>query len=446
MKRLSLALVLTTSLLGACNKPSPAPASSVPEKTEAKAPAAQAAKADTNRALAMSKVAGASVVDQLIANLQRSADKNPAKVDYWILLGRAWVRKARESSDPGFYVNANACAEVALEVSPDDKLAYDLQGLVLLNDHKFREAADLARRVLVAHPDDAMAYGSLSDALLELGQFEEAAAAAQTMMDIKPNLPSYSRASYFRWLAGDEKTALEYARLAIDSGRDPKDPEPRAWELVQAAMIFWHKGDLEGADAGFMRALDGMSEYPPALVGRGKVALARGDAKRAAELFKRAYDQSPLPETAWLLGDARELAGDTAGAADAYAKLEKDGRRGDPRTLALFYATKGKNAPDALALAGEEMKARGDVYTEDAYAWALYRAGKIGDARRVIDHARRLGTKDARLVYHQGAIHLAAGDVALGTKLVKDALAMNAAFDTDGAAEAKKLLETRPRT
>jgi len=271
---LSLSLVVvTTSLLAACNKPSAAPASPAPaEKVEAKAAAAPEAKLATSRALAMAKLPGDAGVDRVIANLQRSVEKNPAKVDFWILLGRAWVRKARESSDPGFYVNANACAEIALEVSPDDKLAYDLQGLVLLNDHKFREAADLASKVIAKHPDDAMAYGSLSDALLELGRFEEAADAAQKMMDLKPNLPSYSRASYFRWLAGDEKAALEYARLAIDSGRDPKDPEPRAWELVQAAMIFWHKGDLDGADAGFTRALDGMTEYPPALVGRGRVA------------------------------------------------------------------------------------------------------------------------------------------------------------------------------
>ncbi len=446
MKRLSLAIALTTSLLAACNKPSPAPASTAAaEKLEAKV-AAPEAKLATSRAMAMAKLSGDAGVDRIITNLQRSLEKNPGKVDYWILLGRAWVRKARESSDPGFYVNANACAEVALEVSPDDKLAYDLQGLVLLNDHKFQAAVDLADKTLAKHPDDAMAHGSRSDALLELGRFEEAAAAAQTMMDIKPNLPSYSRASYFRWLAGDDKTALEYARLAIDSGRDPKDPEPQAWELVQAALIFWHRGDLDGADAGFVRALDGVNEYPPALVGRGKVALARGDAKRAAELFKRAYDQSPLPETAWLLGDARAAAGDAAGAANAFARLEKDGRRGDPRTLALFFATKNQSAPEALTLAAEEMKARGDVYTEDTYAWALFRDGKVADARRAIDHARRLGTRDARLIYHQGAIHIAAGDVTTGRKLVAEALATNAAFDADGAQEARKILETKPKS
>jgi hypothetical protein len=63
------------------------------------------------------------------------------------------------------------------------------------------------------------------------------------------------------------------------------------------------------------------------------------------------------------------------------------------------------------------------------------------EARKIIDEARRHGTNDARLVYHQGAIHIAAGDIALGKKLVTDALAHNPKFDSAGEAEARALLE-----
>ena len=170
--------------------------------------------------------------------------------------------------------------------------------------------------------------------------------------------------------------------------------------------------------------------------------MARGDAKRAAELFKRAYDQSPLPETAWLLGDARHAAGDRAGADAAWAKVEKDARRTDPRTLALFWATKNIQADIAAALAHEERAKRGDIYTLDTEAWSLYREGKFREATNAIDSARRLGTRDARLVYHQGAIHIAAGDVSRGRKLVFEALAQNPKFDASGEAEARALLES----
>jgi tetratricopeptide (TPR) repeat protein len=392
-----------------------------------------------SRALALAKPGGASTVDKEIEILQKTAAELPKKTDIWVLLGRAWVRKARESTDPGFYLNANACADIALDMKSGDPLALNLRALVLINEHKFAEAYDLAGQLLVKDADDVMAIGTKSDALLELGRFDEAAQAAQKMMDLKPNLPSYSRASYIRWLRGDIEGAKSAIRQAIDA-RDPGEPEPAAWTLVQAAMIFLHAGDYEGADKGFDKAMQLMSDYPPALAGKGRVAMAKGDAARAVELLAKAYEKSPLVETAWLLGDAKEAAGDAAGAADMYAKVVKTGRQTDPRTLALFYATKDRERDEAVRLAQEELKVRADVYTQDALAWALYRAGKLAEARAAIDKATALGTKDARLLYHAGAIRIAAGDRAAGEKLVKEALSLSPKFDWTGAAEAAKLL------
>ncbi len=398
---------------------------------------------DPRKQLALAKPAGErhEPVDALIDTLQKSAQRNPTKVDYWDALGRAWVRKARESADPGYYLNANACAEIALQIDEADRSAEDLQALVLLNQHKFEEARAVAQKITDASPTDPLAYANLSDALLELGRFDEAAHAAQKMMDIKPNLPSYSRASYFRWLQGDDAGAKANARLAIDAGSDVHDPEPRAWVTVQAAMLFWHEGDYEGADAGFDRALEGVREYPPALVGKGRVALARGDARRAAELFKRAYAVSPLAETSWLLGDALEAAGNPDGARKAYALVEKEGAS-DKRTLSAFYSTKNIKPAEALALAQEEKKTRGDLMTDDALAWALYRNGKLEDAKTAIDRALVHGTKDSRLLFHSGAIRIALGDTAQGKKLIETARARNPQFDIDGAKEAAALLAT----
>jgi hypothetical protein len=97
----------------------------------------------------------------------------------------------------------------------------------------------------------------------------------------------------------------------------------------------------------------------------------------------------------------------------------------------LFLATKGRELDLALRLAEEERSARGDVYTEDAYAWVLYRLGRFGEARAAIDRAARLGTQDAQILFHQGAIHLASGD-ARGQNLIDQALALNPGFDLGG--------------
>jgi tetratricopeptide (TPR) repeat protein len=438
-------LALVVAVAGACGcktRPGTASADATPSAgTAASGPAHEVDAGWTaDQKLALAPVHGTTAADQRVFDMELSVEKMPPHVDGWILLGHAWVRKARGSNDPGFYLNADAAARVALALAPDYSPALNLQSLVLLNSHKFEQARTLAQRVVDDHPHDPMGYGSLSDALLELGRYPEAEKAAETMVDVKPGLPSYSRISFFAWLHGDDAQALRVARLAIDAADDPRDPEPRDWELVQTAMIFWHRGDYVGAEAGFDLALQGAGDYAPALVGKARCALARGDGKRAGELLDRAYALSPLPETAWLLGDARGMAGDDDGAAKAYALVEKDGRVSDPRTLSLFYSTTSVHADQALALAEEERKVRGDIYTDDAYAWALHRSGRETDAKAAMLRVLSLGTKDARLLYHAGAIRIAAGEAAAGRKLVADAVRLNPKFDVTGAAEAQALL------
>jgi len=402
--------------------------------------AAPLSKLDAARALALTTPSGTSHLDRKLLRLTTSASAQPRRLATWIELGRTWVLKARESSDPGYYLNAEACANVALELVPEDALALDLRGLVLLNAHRFAEAKQLSLTLLEKRPDSPMALGSLSDALLELGEHEAAESAAMRMLDLKPNLPSYSRSSYFRWLRGDLEAARELARLAIDAGTDPREPEARAWAIVQAALLFWQAGDIDGADAGFSEALRGIPDYPPALVGRARVLLANGATNASIELLERAREKSPLVETTWLLGQARELAGDAAGAERAYLDAEHEGKLHDPRTLSLMFSTLNRNADSALALAERERRARGDIYTEDALAFALYRVGRHAEAREAIARARRLGTPDARLLFHEGAILLASGDAKLGRKTLKAALELNPHFDETSAREARKLL------
>jgi tetratricopeptide (TPR) repeat protein len=145
------------------------------------------------------------------------------------------------------------------------------------------------------------------------------------MVDLKPALPSYSRAAHLMWLAGDVGGALETARLAIQSGGDP---EARAWVMVDTALKFWRQGDHEGADAGLDAALTVVPGYAPALAGKGRVALARSDYPAAARWLERAFARAPLAETAWLLGEARQALGDREGARQAYAHVLRFAPRG----------------------------------------------------------------------------------------------------------------------
>jgi tetratricopeptide (TPR) repeat protein len=396
---------------------------------------------DEERAICLTGASVTVTIDAAIRASQARARALPGRSESWVRVGWEWVRKARLSADPGFYVNVASCADEALRQAPDDAGALVLRALVSMNDHRFDDARREAERLLVVDPQNAVALGTLSDALLELGRFDDAVAAAQRSADVKPGSAAYARASYLRWLTGDRDGAKRFVRSALE-GRDRRDPEPAAWTFVEAAKIFWHEGDYAGADAVLAEALAWVPDYPPALVARARVALGRDEPDRAIAYLEKAYRAQPLPETAWLLADARALRGDVGGAEAECRRVVEAGRRSDRLTLALFYATRNESIDEALRLIEEERAGRGGVYVDDTYAWVLFRAGRLDDARRASEQAMRLGTPDARILYHAGAIRIAVGDPA-GRALVEKALALNPRFDATGAAEARALLDGR---
>src|SRR5262245_12260851 len=83
------------------------------------------------RQLALQKLDGDGAVDLRLRALQSTVTKSPDKFDAWIMLGRAWIQKARQANDPSLYRNADACAGAALELKPEHPLALDLRGMVL---------------------------------------------------------------------------------------------------------------------------------------------------------------------------------------------------------------------------------------------------------------------------------------------------------------------------
>src|SRR5258708_16872421 len=84
--------------------------------------------------VALMKPDGALPVDRSIAELQGLVQRQPDKLEGWLALGHAWIVKARESQRPSLYANAGACADTVLARQPENRLALELQGLVLMND------------------------------------------------------------------------------------------------------------------------------------------------------------------------------------------------------------------------------------------------------------------------------------------------------------------------
>ena len=111
-------------------------------------------------------------------------------------------------------------------------------------------------------------------------------------------------------------------------------------------------------------------------------------------------------------------AGKTQAADELEQLLTRNGARNDPRTLALYLATRGQHVEQALKLAEDEMNTRTDVFTVDTLAWTLNANGRLAEAREYSKRALTEGTQDARLFYHAGSIALAVGDFVDAARLL----------------------------
>ena len=77
------------------------------------------------------------------------------------------------------------------------------------------------------------------------------------------------------------------------------------------------------------------------------------------------------------------------------------------RELAMFYSDRAMKLKESLGLARKELEVRGDIYTWDCLAWALYKNDRASEAADAFSKALALGTKDALLYFHAGMIYLA---------------------------------------
>src|SRR5213592_4088610 len=90
--------------------------------------------------------------------------------------------------------------------------------MLALARHQFREALALGRQAHALQPQRPLVYGVIGDAQIELGQYDDAVQTFQQMVDLRPDLSSYSRVSYARELHGDVEGAIEAMQKAVEAG------------------------------------------------------------------------------------------------------------------------------------------------------------------------------------------------------------------------------------
>ncbi|MBA3534246.1 MAG: tetratricopeptide repeat protein [Ardenticatenales bacterium] len=383
--------------------------------------------------------------EQTILKWQEALRQNPENSYAYTQLGLALLQRVRETADPMLYNQAEQALTEALQRDPQQLDAMIGQGILALARHDFQAALGWGEKAHALSPHRAQALGVMVDALVELGRYEEAAQVLQQMVNLRPDLPSYSRVSYLRELHGDTAGAIAAMQQAVQAGRP--GTESMLWTQVQLGHLYFNSGDLARAEEAYRKALYLRPDYAYALAGAARVQAARGDHQEAIVAYQQLADRLPLPEFVIALGELYEVTGKSTEAERQYdlvrAIQQINGSAGMAvdMELALFDADHGENPEEALQRARRAYRERPSLYAADALAWTLYHAGHVDEARQVSQEVLRLGTRDAALLYRAGVIAHAAGEPDVARDYLQQALQINPFFSLLYAPRAQALLD-----
>ena len=341
--------------------------------------------------------------------------RNPEAVKNYVELAQLFLQEARVTGNHHEYIeNAQHLLEEALSREPHNAEAMITKASLLMTLHRFQQANDLAEKVTAMYPYHAFSYGVLCDALVELGEYDEAVRACDRMLEIRPDLRSYSRASYLRELHGDVQGARAAMTMAANAG--VWGQENRAWALYNLGNLYLHDGQVDTAEFIYNGILEERPGYSYALSGLAHVHLARGENQEAIQLLNKPWVSTRDHVFLEQLADAYKAAGDEAKASEmaalvleAYEHHREDGWNTE-REYAMFCANHEINLPEALERAKREYDRRpNNIDVEDTYAWVLYKNGRAEEAMDHIERAMRLNTRIPNITYHAGMIYYALG-------------------------------------
>jgi tetratricopeptide (TPR) repeat protein len=330
-----------------------------------------------------------------------------------VRLGALYLARFGQSGDETDLAAAEAAARRSLgNRETRNTEALHLLSAALLGQHRFTEARAAAEQLARRDPDGAVAQASLGEVLLELGEYPAADRIFRKLSAQRYGLavaPRYARWLELRGRVGEARRLLEWARGETQL-RDPDAAGQLAWfelRLGELALRFGaHREARERLEAGLTRAPGNWR----LLAARARLALAAGDFATAIALGDSSLARHLDPGTLAEVGDAWRALGDSTQATEYYRAMEAATQSppgGFHRAWYLALLDHDRRVPEILATVTRDLTGRRDVYGYDLLAWALYKSGRITEAKEAMASALAWGTEDPLLVAHARAIEAA---------------------------------------
>ena len=383
-----------------------------------------------------------------LAFYRQRVERDPHGASDRMQLALRYLERARETGEPADLGRAEALARASLGIRRGrNGAAYAVLASALMAQHRFVEALDAATRLLDLDSTSAAARATVAEIELELGRYDDAGrnfgmlAGRRTDLAVAPRLA--------RW--EELRDRPETARALLRDGRERlrrthgASRQQLAWYQLRLGDLALRHGRLDEAAEELAAGLVIAPDDYRLLAARARLALARGDAAGALALGGRVLGRTLEPGTLGTMHDAALLQGDTTRAAE-YARALAAAASAQPgplhRTWSTFLLDHGRDVEGTLHRLREELRERRDVYGWDAYAWALYRAGRPREAAEASVRALSLGTRDAGLRFHAGMIARAIGDTAGARRHLGAALEINPFWHPSQPGEARAALDS----
>jgi len=353
--------------------------------------------------------------------LRNKIEKNPADIKSILSLATLFIQEARITGNFVYYDKAALkCVNRILKQDSLNFEALTLKSLVYLSQHHFADGLAIAEKAQKLNPFNAFIYGLLVDGNVEMGYYDSAIINADRMESVRPDMRSYARISYLREIHGDYPGAIEAMKMAVNAGG--QGDETTEWTRVQLGRLCENTGDMNSAKMHYTIALSERPDYPFAMAGLARTAIAEKDYPAAIGLYRKAdsliHDYTIREE----LADAYTMAGKKESADSlmdiVIAQLNKDEQSGQndenighyaDRELAYAYL-KVNNYDKALEHALMEYNRRPDnIDVNETVAWVYYCKKQYQEALPYLRTAMKTHSENPVLLHRAELIYAKAG-------------------------------------
>jgi len=346
------------------------------------------------------------------SSLESAVVQSPSDPEAYVLLGELALRGRRVTE-------GHLCLEQAASLLRNFDRSQKRKDLLTTRVLAGLAAAAEARRQwpvaeqhllqwLKADPKSVAAMQRLARALFQQGRASEALDRLKAAEAADPEnvLSSAATLARFYQQAGDEENAKKWIDYALK-----KSPQDARVKLI-AARMYLEMGNLDAAEKNATAAMQLDPKSLPAMILSGVVALFRQDYRKAEQDFQLAL-------------------------------LEKPGNFEAKNNLALALAEQDDETKKRSALAYAKENAQLFPQRTEAvstYGWALYQAGQVAEADRIMQQLLRSGNFTADTAYYIARIAMDQGRQDQAKQLLEAALDKARLFSRKPDAEA--LLKT----